>query len=116
MYRAILTGFFLAGQILALSLSAQSQSEDWPEFRGRNGQGLADGARFPVEWTATRNVAWKQSVPGNGWSSPVLKNGRIYLTTSVQATNGNLSLRTLCLKESTGGPEWEKEVFSIPSG
>src|SRR4030095_14279816 len=100
----------------SLVLSPLLLAQDWPEFRGPTGQGLADGSHFPLEWSHTRIVAWKHSVPGSGCSSPVLKDGRIYLTTSVQTSDGHLSLRALCLKESNGEVEWTKEIFSVQPG
>jgi outer membrane protein assembly factor BamB len=85
---------------------------DWPEFRGPTGQGLADEARLPVEWNTTKNVVWKQAVPGSGWSSPVVVNQRVYLTSAVpDQGKGNLSLETLCFDARTGKRIWATEVF-----
>ena len=56
---------------------------DWPQFRGPTGDGVSDATNVPVEWSATDHVAWKQPIPGVGWSSPVLSNGKLYLTTAV---------------------------------
>jgi len=114
MCRIIPAGFLsLAASLVVPSLLS---AQDWPEFRGPAGQGLAEGSNFPLQWSATRNVAWKHSVPGSGWSSPVVKDGHIYLTTSVSTSDGHLSLRALCLKESNGETEWTKEIFSIQPG
>jgi outer membrane protein assembly factor BamB len=89
-----------------------ARADDWPEFRGPTGQGLARGS-FPVEWGPTKNVAWKQAIPGRGWSSPVIMAGRVYLTTSVPLTDGSndQSLRALCLDSATGQILWNKEVI-----
>ena len=100
---------------LAAGLSAVAAVEgaDWPEFRGPTAQGIvADGA-LPTEWDAVKNVAWKQPLPGKGWSSPVTAAGRVYLTTAVPADgkDGGQSLQALCLDGATGKPIWTKEVF-----
>ncbi|MBL9084934.1 MAG: hypothetical protein JNK76_24230, partial [Planctomycetales bacterium] len=52
----------------------------WPQFRGPGGQGHAAAVGLPVKWSESENVAWKTSLPGEGWSSPVVANGRIWLT------------------------------------
>jgi outer membrane protein assembly factor BamB len=92
-------------------------SGDWPEFRGPTGQGQAVATRLPLEWNVTKNVAWKQSIPGRGWSSPILKDDRLYLTTAVGGEEKTgLSLRALCLDASTGKTLWDTEVFSHDSG
>ncbi len=87
-----------------------SRAEDWPQFRGPTGQGLAGAAKLPVEWGPAKNVAWKQAIPGSGWSSPVVAGGKVYLTTAVEA-GGEISLRALCLDAAGGKILWDVEVF-----
>jgi len=89
-------------------------ASDWPEFRGPTGQGLAPGS-LPLKWSTTENVAWKRAIPGQGWSSPVLVGGQLFLTTAVKSLekNGALSLRVLALDSGTGRTLWEKEVLSV---
>src|SRR5713226_1198089 len=70
--------------LLTLFLNAPAPAADsWPEFRGPTGQGLVASGKLPTEWGPDKNVAWKQEIPGKGWSSPVILDGRIYLTTAV---------------------------------
>jgi outer membrane protein assembly factor BamB len=93
--------------------------KDWPEFRGPTGQGIASVEHAPLEWSDTRNVAWKQPIPGRGWSSPVLQGGRLYLTTAVSGNSdgsSSHSLRTLCLDQATGKILWNVEVFGNETG
>lgn len=83
---------------------------DWPEFRGPTGQGLSEAKNVPVGWDESKNVAWKVPLKGKGWSSPVLANGRIYLTTAV--TDGSATvLRVLCLDAADGKTVWDTEVL-----
>lgn len=66
-----------------------------------------------MEWSATQNIVWQQPIPGAGWSSPIIHQQRLYLTTAVQpAGGGNQSLRMLCLDTHTGKILWSTEVFS----
>src|SRR5262249_45944452 len=98
--------------VVVLPLSVRSvRSEDWPEFRGPTGQGHVRKGGLLTEWGPTKNVVWKQEVPGKGWSSPVVVRGHIYLTTAVAQDNGGYSLRAICLDAKTGKLEWDKEVF-----
>ena len=98
---------------IAVLLSAGFvHAQDWPEFRGPSGQGIVAAGKLPTEWTATKNVVWKQPIPGLGWSSPVIWQGKIYLTTAVQAEGKpDYSLRTLCLDAQTGKILWDTEIF-----
>ncbi len=92
-------------------------AQDWPEFRGPTGQGNVLKGHLPIEWGPEKNVAWKQPIPGLGWSSPVIAGGKIFLTTAVPAgeTGSNdLSLRVLCLDVATGKILWDEEAFHQP--
>jgi len=103
------------GMLVSLCV-ADLKAEDWPQFRGPTRQGISTEIGLPVKWNAEsgENVAWQQSIPGKGWSSPVVVNGRIYLTTAValdDSNNPDYSLRGLCLDAKTGSVIWNVEVF-----
>jgi outer membrane protein assembly factor BamB len=96
---------------LGLGLGAETTvGADWPQFRGPTAQGIYSGAPLPTEWGAEKNIRWKVSIPGKGWSSPALVGGHVYLTTAVPKGE-NFSLRALCLNAKTGQVEWDVEVF-----
>src|SRR5438132_2782807 len=83
---------------VCLLVTSPARAENWPEFRGPTGQGLAQAGRYPTEWSATKNVVWKQPIPGAGWSSPIVWESRIYLTTAVpiaDSANDDQSLQAL---------------------
>ncbi|MEX0701975.1 MAG: PQQ-binding-like beta-propeller repeat protein [Planctomycetales bacterium] len=82
---------------------------DWPQFRGPDGQGHAAAKALPLEWSETENVAWKTAVPGQGWSSPVIAGGRIWLTT---ALDDGKSLRAVCVDAGDGKILHDVEVFT----
>ena len=85
---------------------------DWPEFRGPTGQGISAATNIPVHWGATSNVIWKSAIPGEGWSSPVLANGRLYLTTATNLSGADQpSLRALCVNADNGRILWDVEVL-----
>ena len=71
--------------LLIAGASALAQAEDWPQFRGPTGQGHATERNLPLEWSETHNIIWKVPVPGLGWSSPAVANGRVWLTTVVES-------------------------------
>lgn len=108
------TGFLLAG---ALSwLAPAVHAHDWPQFRGPDGQGHAEVKNLPTRWDTVQNVAWRQEIPGAGWSSPIFDQQQIYLTTAVAPAGGNQSLRALGLDAHTGKLIWSTEVFSVTPG
>ena len=88
-----------------------AQANEWPAFRGPTGQGHASDARVPLEWSETRNVAWKTPIPGLGWSSPVIADGRLWITTAVVDPDEGSSLRLLAYDVATGANTLDVEVF-----
>lgn len=80
-------------------------NNDWLQFRGPNGRGVAEGSAPPSEFSATKNLAWKAAVPF-GRSSPVITADRIFLTGS----EGD-KLVTLALDRRTGKMLWRREVL-----
>lgn len=87
---------------------------DWTEFRGPQGQGHSDSVNLPRNWSETENITWKVKTEGIGWSSPVVANDRIYLTTSVPLNTDEQSpqsLRTICIAAGDGSVIWDIEVF-----
>ena len=103
--------------LIAGALALPSSAHDWPEFRGPSGQGLSPAKNVPVKWSSTENIAWKTPLAGSGWSSPVVVDGRIYLTSSVSAESGKgLSLQTVCLDARDGKQLWSTSVFQPDSG
>src|SRR5215471_10844553 len=93
--------------LLLFVIACPAGAEDWRDFRGPTGQGHYDGKNLPLEWSTTKNVAWKQPIPGHGWSSPIILDGRIYLTTAVPVVGSkDQSLQALCLDASNGKLLW----------
>ncbi|MBL8227976.1 MAG: PQQ-binding-like beta-propeller repeat protein [Bryobacterales bacterium] len=66
--------------IAACALAADSAH--WTRWRGPNQNGVAPGD-VPTEWSDSKNIAWKATIPGRGHSSPVIYGDVIYLTTAV---------------------------------
>lgn len=95
--------------LLVLSLLGTG---DWPQFRGPNSDGHVVDTTTPLEWSDTENVAWKVPIPGLGWSSPVVVEGQVFLTTAVPQGEG-LSLRTLAIDAETGEIVWDREVRAV---
>ena len=71
---------FAAALIAALSPSVVA-TENWPEFRGPNGDGTAPNAKnLPLEWSADKNIKWATEIKGRAWSSPVVWGDQVWVT------------------------------------
>ncbi len=101
MFRCLLS----LGLTLSWAIVSQAQAADWPQFRGVNCSGRAEGKhRLPDEIGPEINVIWKAALPA-GHSSPVVVGKRIYLS-AVR----DQQLLTMALDRSTGKVLWEVEA------
>lgn len=95
-----------------LLFTSTAIAADWPEFRGPNGTGIYNGPKIVTEFGPTKNVAWSTTIPGKGWSSPIVVNGKIYLTSAVPSDGGQ-SLRAIAVDAKTGAIDWNREVNAV---
>lgn len=84
---------------------------EWARFRGPEGNGIYQGAELPLKWGPNLNVGWRAPLPGEGWSSPVVGGGRVYLTAAVPEGAKDYTLRVFCLDANQGGVVWNVELF-----
>ena len=93
-----------AWALAALNLPA----ENWPRFRGPNGQGVSTERNLPLTWDATNKVQWKTAIPGEGWSSPIVWNDRVFLTA---AREDGTQCHVIGLDRDSGKVLWDVRVF-----
>lgn len=93
-------------------------AEDWPRFRGPQGNGVSAENKAPLTWSDKDNIKWKIALPGSGSSSPIVSGGRVFVTCySGYGTNRSdvenisaLKRHLLCIDRATGKVFWEKQV------
>src|SRR5262247_1178545 len=84
--------------------------DDWPQFRGPEGDGHADARDLPLNWSEKQNVIWKTAIHDRGWSSPVVYGKQIWLTT---ATRDGHRLYAICLHRDTGRIIRDLKLFDV---
>ncbi len=78
----------LALSIFCLCLAASAaRAQNWPQFRGANASGVAEGRPAPVKWDAVKaeNVRWKTPIPGLSHASPVVWGDKVFVVTAVSS-------------------------------
>jgi outer membrane protein assembly factor BamB len=98
-----LTGFLLHAE----------GTPDWPQFRGPDGQGVSSAKEVPISWGVKRGVAWKIALPGKGWASPVVSEGKVVMTASKEEGD-EITLGVIAVDAVSGDILWDKAVFSPP--
>ncbi len=105
--------------------AAQATGADrfWPQWRGPHASGVSRLADPPVEWSESKNIRWKVSIPGRGSASPVVWGDRLFILTAVPvglsgdaqyAPRGGLRPRgvhrftVIAIDRATGKTVWER--------
>src|ERR687893_2960213 len=72
---------------LLLACAQSASAQNWPQFRGAQASGVAEGQKTPVSWDATKsqNVAWKTAIPGLSHASPVVWGDKVFVVTAVSS-------------------------------
>jgi outer membrane protein assembly factor BamB len=94
--------------LVVVTVGGTAPAEDWAGWRGPRADGTVSDAGYPLKWGATENVKWKTPVPGGGHSSPVVSNGRVFVTGCVEAKKQRV---LYCLDRATGNVLWERVVL-----
>ena len=74
---------FVTAALTLLALAGVSATDQWPQFRGPLAGVVADDPALPTTWNETDNIVWKTSIPGLGWSSPVVWDDHVFLTSAI---------------------------------
>jgi outer membrane protein assembly factor BamB len=82
----------------------------WPEFRGPDGRGHATASGLPLTWSETEHVRWKTAIHGRAWSSPVVLNGQVWVTT---ATEDGRQLFAVAVDQATGKVLYDLKLFDV---
>lgn len=93
--------------LVALGFSATA-GDNWPQFRGPNGNGHALAKQLPLTWSETNHVVWKTPIHDLGWSSPVVWDQQIWVTT---ATEDGQQQFAVCVDRDTGEVVHDIKVF-----
>ncbi len=124
---------------LLFAVSALAPASNWPQWRGPEWSGVSSESNLPLEWSPTKNVAWKTVIPGRGHSSPVVWGNLVFLTAALEGAviegrrapvhkidgeawvhpdssgaNRSHTLKVLCLDASTGKILWERTAYEGP--
>jgi outer membrane protein assembly factor BamB len=90
--------------LIPILLATTLHGEDWPQFKGANGSGVALGKPVPAEFSEKQNIAWKTQL-GDGIGSPVIHGQRVFSTAMV----ADQKLAVFGLDAASGSPLWRTE-------
>jgi outer membrane protein assembly factor BamB len=90
-----------------MAVSSNLAAENWPRFRGPNGGAVADKVALPLHWDANQNIRWKAAIPGEGFSSPIVWQDKVFLTA---ASPSGQERMVHCIDRETGKLLWSQSI------
>ena len=82
-----------------------AQAQNWPQWRGPNGDSVSKETGLPINWGENSNLLWKTQLPPWGNSTPVIWGDAIFLT-----SHQDDKLLVLKINKTNGKIEWTHEV------
>lgn len=71
--------------LLGLLFAGPAFTQDWPQFRGPDGRAVSSDVRMPADFSLdSPELKWKVPVRGMGISSPIVSNGKVFVTSAYQ--------------------------------
>ncbi len=81
---------------------------NWPDWRGPTADGKSNATGLPLNWSETKNIVWKTPIHDLGYSTPVVWDDQVWLTT---ATKTGKALYAVCVDLESGKLIHDVEVF-----
>ncbi|HET6555742.1 MAG TPA: PQQ-binding-like beta-propeller repeat protein [Prolixibacteraceae bacterium] len=100
----------IIGSLIISSLT-NLKAENWPGWRGPNGDGTSSETNLPTQWDSVTNVMWKIPVPGIGHGSPIIWEDRIFIISAIPETQERI---LLCYNSTDGSLLWKTTVLQAP--
>ena len=95
--------------LLLTGLAVPAIAEDWPAWRGPEGNGVVRGKKLPLHWSTNQNILWHVPLPGPGNSTPVIWGQRVFIT---QAIPGESQRSVMCFDRRDGHLLWKAGTTS----
>lgn len=93
--------------LLAFLIVGAARSENWPRWRGPDGNAVSKESPLPVRWGPDDNVKWKTAIPGEGSSSAIVWGERVFLTAAEKDATCRL---VYCLNRKDGQILWSRAI------
>ena len=70
----------------------ESSQNNWHQWRGPEANGVSRTATPPILWSESKNIKWKIAIDGNGGSTPIIWDNKVFLLTAINTGKVDPSL------------------------
>lgn len=93
------------------SASAAAAPEDWPAWRGPDGNGVSRDTGLPLKWSRSDNIAWTLAMPSFSGSTPIVSGSRIFLNVADEVHSKEpVTLHLWCVDRESGKLVWQRPL------
>lgn len=96
--------------LFAAPILKASPTDNWPTYRGPNGDGHSTAKGVPTTFSEKENIRWKTPIHDKGWSSPVVWGDQVWVTTAKETGE---ELFAVCVNLKTGKIEHDLKLFTV---
>src|SRR5690349_12656746 len=122
----------IASLTALLATNTANAGQDWPQWRGPNGDGTSDSTNLPTTWSTNQNIVWKTELPSWSGSTPVIFDERVFVTSPAKSSSGGeaqpeerrgdrggaygvsdpggSTLLLICISKKNGTVLWQKKL------
>jgi len=104
-FRQRCSGALVVACAVTASMHGAAGGENWPQWRGPRGDGIAQAKGLPATWSKSKNVAWRTPLPGRAGATPCVWDDRVSLT-----SNEGDDLVLLAIAAGDGKILWKRKV------
>ena len=95
--------------VLLAGLASSALADNWPAWRGSDGNGICHETKLPLDWSTNHNVRWRVPLPAPGNSTPIIWGNRVFVTQAVLKENGRT---VMCFDRRDGKLLWQAGTTS----
>ena len=100
----------LGAAVLAAVAGSAARGDDWPNWRGPSGAGVAAGGGYVATWSPQEHVLWRVPLPGLGASTPAISGDHVVVTCGIDGKNA-----AVCL-DRAGKERWRRVLGAERAG
>jgi outer membrane protein assembly factor BamB len=97
---------FAIGAVVIVITSVEfspAAEENWPQWRGPRGTGVAADGEYPVKFSNNEGVAWKVKLPGTGSSTPAVWGNQVFVTCQIDGRD------SIVCYDMKGQEQWQRK-------
>lgn len=92
MKSSLFTSAFILLIFQQVCIANDSIETHWHQWRGPHATGVSRTADPPVTWSESENIKWKVAIDGQGTSTPIIWEDKVFILTAIKTDKKDISI------------------------